>query len=78
MGFKKGATKPISWQVKVPRGLVDRIRLIANVSGVTDDSLVTFILQEWTHRNKTLLLDDSLWVRLKKLMSGVSTTEQLK
>lgn len=78
MKFNKGTAKTVSWQLKLPEGLVERFRLIASVGGVSVDHLIAYILEDWTHKNRSLLMDDSLPTRLKNLMSGESITKQVR
>ena len=78
MKLKKGTIKTVSWRLNVPQGLPERYQLIASVAGVPVDQLVTHVLDDWTRKNRSLLMDDSMPARLKSLISMESTSKQSK
>ena len=78
MNSKKKKVNMVPWRVKVYQGLPERYRLIADVAGVPVDQLVSYVLEDWTKKHKTLLLDENMPARLKKLIAGDSGSEPSK
>ncbi len=62
--------KMVTWKVVVPESTQDRYRLIASLGGVPADRLVTYVLDDWTRKNRSLLAEDNLTARLKGMVSS--------
>lgn len=60
MNSKKKKVNMVPWRVKVYHGLPERYRLIADVAEVPVDWLVSYVLEHWTKKHKTLLMDENI------------------